>query len=1611
MSSEGPVAGSAPAESAAEPGTYEVLRDRLLGAARELGSRARELNERRIRTYGGGTLDLTDTHRVRTERAVLARDVVQVGGLLLVGYDADAPPGEPIGPGDVFGLYRRTADGFAPAPLDAVPGLLDDPRFRQDFTELFRYFRGTRLLQLRDTGTYVLAVFRVGERLTDIRVLRWRSAADGTPSYVDARGEREHVFPAAHEFDWTPSTRGDHVPGRHPHIAIEDTLYVSTLGGRLTVKARNDTETDEGIHSEPVDEPLQSLADAEVEHARLGPLLLVRVRPYNEDAWRHLVFNTRTTEVRRLDGIGRACRRLPDDQGIVFPGGYYPTTGTARTFDIDTAELEFESVVHSPNGEDVLYAFHARAAGRTTLLSYNVIREEAAAPIVGLGRAFFADGTMAVLRAANEEPTRVHTVQMWSTPYLSDAYAAARPAGTGPLARIGNPELVRGIADCLSIAAMAEETTPTTAVFAAITAAAARVVDTHHWLADSELGALAEPLATVRATASAVVEEFRRVLDLRRVAAEALDEAAATTTALTRRVRGEQPDSAGACVRQLTELRHAQGHIGTLREIRYIDATRLEGLEIALIDELASTGRRAVAFLADDDAFVGTHRIVDGLIAEAARSATVAESAALGARIDEQTDGLRVVTDVVGTLEGTDATVRTAILTRIGEVLGGVNRARATLEARRRDLLEAEQRAEFAAEVALLEQTVVGALSAAATPEECDEQLGRLLARIENLEARFGTFDEHLARIGTERERIHDAFSARKQARLDERARHTRRLAESAGRILTTIGRRVRTLASVDDINTYFASDPLVGKVRSTAEELRRLGDPVRAGELDGRLKAARQEAARALRDRAELYDAAGTVRLGRHRFAVDERPIELTLVPHGDTLAFAITGTDYRALVPEPLPAAHRVFRDQPLSSESPEVYRAEHLAALVLAEAEAGSAGLSPAGLAAASPAELLAQVRRVAAPRHGEGYDRGVHDHDAAALLAAVLRLRAGAGLLRFAPGGRAAAQLFWAYGVADASRGAWVTRAQSLARARDAFGPVPAIGELAAELDGAAGEFLDSLGGVPAGGSVGAYLFEELAAGGPRFATSAAARALLAGFRESLGGAGSPAAKDFAADLRALGGDLAARHQLVRAWLGAYAGGPHPGGPHTDRDLPEAVAVELCGEALDRHDVADPVSATVEGLLGAHPRLASGGSLSVRLDEFLLRTEEFRRVRVPAYRAYERRRAELLAAERERLRLDTYTPTVMSAFVRNRLIDEVYLPLIGDNLAKQLGAAGDDRRTDSQGLLLLLSPPGYGKTTLLEYVAARLGLVFVKIDGPALGPRTISLDPAAAPDAAARREIEKIGFALELGNNVLLHLDDIQHVSPELLQKFVSLCDAQRRIEGVWEGRARGYDLRGKRFAVCMAGNPYTESGQRFRIPDMLANRADVWNLGDVLGGREDLFALSHVENALTANPVLAPIAGRGHGDLDLLVRLARGDDTARPDRLAHPYDRAELERILAVLRRLLHVRETVLAANRAYIASAAQSDAARTEPPFRLQGSYRDTNKLAERILPVLGDVEVEALVDDHYAAEAQTLTTDAEANLLKLAELRGRLTPEQAARWAEVKRAYRVGRE
>jgi hypothetical protein len=187
--------------------------------------------------------------------------------------------------------------------------------------------------------------------------------------------------------------------------------------------------------------------------------------------------------------------------------------------------------------------------------------------------------------------------------------------------------------------------------------------------------------------------------------------------------------------------------------------------------------------------------------------------------------------------------------------------------------------------------------------------------------------------------------------------------------------------------------------------------------------------------------------------------------------------------------------------------------------------------------------------------------------------------------------------------------------------------------------------------------------------------------------------------------------------------------------------------------------------------------------------------------------------------------------------------------------------------------------------------------------------------------------------------------------------------------------------------------------------MLSNRADTYNLGDILHGKDDVFALSYIENAITSNPTLSVLAPREQSDIYALVKMAEGQAVQQSE-LSHSYASVELDEMVAVLRNLLVVQKALLKVNQAYISSASTDDRFRTEPPFKLQGSYRNMAKLAEKVVSVMQPKELENLLLDHYRGEAQTLTFEAESNLLKLKELLGSQSPEERERYQAIKTAY-----
>jgi hypothetical protein len=871
----------------------------------------------------------------------------------------------------------------------------------------------------------------------------------------------------------------------------------------------------------------------------------------------------------------------------------------------------------------------------------------------------------------------------------------------------------------------------------------------------------------------------------------------------------------------------------------------------------------------------------------------------------------------------------------------------------------------------------------------------------------------------------------------------------AAERILGGIRSRVSQMDKIETIHAYFAADLMVEKIRDTVRELEALNETVKVDDIQSQLKTIREDAVRQLKDRQELFlDGGKVIQFGKHKFLTNSQALDLTTVTKEGRLFFHLSGTNYMRPVPPGELAFDAELMAQEVVSENRQVYRGEYLAKLLYDRLLSSRQEMER--WFAMTEAEMVSAIQVFMAPRYQESYIKGVHDHDAALILRVVLDKHQALGTLRQPPAVRNLAMFFWMRQVwPDLDKPEAVFQLQGIRIMRFHFPESQRNPAMLRRLTASMAKVAEEADGFDPGDAAAAaeFLYDCMTSA-EQLPCSADARHLLDGFLQFLEKRRAAAAFQKAVnELRS----TRPRLEMVQQWLLAFAQQPgvldhllvhlDPGAdliqsatrellgsvpPEQTADgqargeqtadgagptavtqpflVQEAALVHLLGDQVSRGHACDP-QLTVNGLLGNHPRIENT-HYQFDFYDFLSRLRRFQATTVPRYMRFVEDKKNLLDRKRKELKLHQFETRVLTSFVRNRLINEVYLPLIGANLAKQMGEVGENKRTDLMGLLLLISPPGYGKTTLMEYVANRLGITFVKINGPAIGHHVTSLDPQEAPNASARQEVEKLNLALEMGDNVMIYLDDIQHCHPEFLQKFISLCDGQRKIEGVFEGETRTYDLRGRKVCVVMAGNPYTESGEKFQIPDMLANRADTYNLGDVIGDKAEAFELSYLENCLTSNASLTPLQSASQRDVMTIIEMATRDGQTS-SALEGNFSTSQINEMVQVMRKLIKVRDVLLKVNALYIYSAAQADAYRTEPAFKLQGSYRDICKIAEKIVPIMNDQELQVLIDSHFENQAQTLTTSAEANLLKFKEMTGRLQGADKNRWEAILETYR----
>ncbi len=1582
-----------------EEGTYEIIRSRLRKQGEELRTRLDLLNNSRKKVFGSIETTLISTDRITTDNNCVASDIVPVGENLIFGYNVTMGLKSKLDLTDVFSIYSYKDQKFTQQPID----LISDAKFVEDFQNLYEYYKNTRFVKFGIIGPHLFMVFQSGKDVqNDIKAFKWL-INENKLEYKGNRSTHEFVFPDQHEFKWKKVTRDSYHMGEHPHVSIEDIVFVETVGGDLTIKVEDNTESGLGIYAEDVENANQTLDDAEIYYAIIGNIVVLKILPYQEKDYRYIVYNSKVQEAQRIDALEDSCVLLPDNQGLIFANGYYLQTGQYKLFDNDIDNLLFESRRASVNGEDYLYTFYSRELGEYVLLIYNVIQQKIDTPIVCHGFSIFENGELCYFKGDKEEKKH-HAVQVWQTPFMTSDMQAQTDDGSF-LFKIGNKDIVKAMAECNELILLINKEDTYANLYIDLVKRSTDILDSYYWLSNEETHDLITPLKEVKNSATSAINEYEKVKSIRKETNQRVTTTQEKVTEIFRHITKQKFDNIDRFVSVLADLRNVRGEIISLKELRYIDLALVEELEQSVVEKTLKQSQHCVNFLLREDSLNSYKKRVDDIRESLGKITKVKDADDIADQIMEVSSQLEMLIDIVSNLKIDDATQTTQIINNISSIYTEFNQIKAELKKRRKGLHAVEAKAEFNSQIKLVEQGIVNYLDLCDTPAKTEEYLTKLMVQLEEVEGKFSDFEEFIEKVGQKREEVYNAFESKKASLLEARNRRSNALVASADRILKAIRNRISKFEDVNEVNGYFASDLMIEKVRDVINELKELQDNVKADDLQSKLKTIRDESVRQIKDRKDLFQGgSNTIKFGNHHFLVNVQNLELAMVNKDDSMYCHLTGTNFFEEIKDESFLRTKPLWNQQLVSETNDIYRAEYLAFLVYTDSQCrqDADALSLDELLQLSDDDLLKYIQKFMSVRYNEGYNKGVHDIDALAILKALLQVYSQADYLIYNASSRACAEFYWKYFLDKEERAQLNLNLKGAGAVLAAF---PTSSQFSSFIEGLKGKISSFVSETNLFDQciideAAEYLFYEVSRG-DEFILSKEAKELMDDFNNHL--KKNRITGKYQDSVKPLMNKPEMAFSLIRNWVKSYLSFEVN---QAQNEFVDEAVINLFADSVGEKKLIDKtVNMELENMKGSHLLLQDNKYL-FNYNSFISRLKNYCKDVVPEYIRFTRLKKEMLETATRELRLNEFKPRVLSSFVRNKLIDKVYLPLIGNNLAKQIGAEGESKRTDLMGMLLLISPPGYGKTTLMEYLANRLGIVFMKINGPSIGHSVTSLDPGEAGNAAAKEELEKLNLAFEMGDNVMIYLDDIQHCNPEFLQKFISLCDAQRKIEGVYKGCSKTYDFRGKKVCVVMAGNPYTESGEKFKIPDMLANRADIYNIGDIIGDSDEEFKLSYIENSLTSNPVLSKIASKSQNDLYTLIQMAV---TGKKDGLDFESNHSpeEISEYMNVLKKIIAVRDIILKVNTEYIVSAGQADEYRTEPSFKLQGSYRDMNKIAEKILPVMNDKEVETVILSHYQNEAQTLTTGAEANILKFKEMYGVLSDQEGLRWEEIKESFK----
>ncbi|MCI5056335.1 MAG: DNA repair ATPase, partial [Flavobacteriales bacterium] len=956
-----------------EEGTYEIIQNRLKKEGKDLTGRLLKLNQARKEVFGAIETKLLATERVTTKNNCVARDIIMLGDTFLFGYNVHMGLKSEMKLSDVFSAYTYKDNAFHETSLKFV----EDKKFVDDFLNLYKYYRDTQFVKFAQIGVNIFMVFQVGKTEDDIKTFKW-TLVNGKLKYIDNRSDHEFKFPNQHEFKWQKPKREQFRSGRHPHISIEDRIFVETVGGDLTIKIEDNTDSGLGIYSEPVNEKDQNLGDAAIQYAIIENLIILKIKPYKEDDFRYIVYNEKIEKAVRIDALENSCIFLPDNQGIIFSKGYYAQTGEFKLFDNQQEDMIFEKRIVSQNGEDYLFTFYNNSSGTYILLPYNLIEQSVGTPIVCHGFTLLENGELLYFKG-DDDQKKHHAIQIWQTPFIGPDFEL-KGKQDSYLFKLGNKEIVKAMAECRDVIKLIEKDDSYNNLYIDLVKKSTDIIDTYHWLTHKDAFELRKPLEDIKGTSNSAISEFEKVVQIKKSTKKQTSETLQKAEDIISKIKRSTFEHIDEFVNLLSELRVIRGEVISLKELRYVELDVVNQTEETLGAQVEGISENCIQFLLQDESLKPYEGKVATLRKEIEGVSKNADAELIAENISDTSKELEMLIEIVSNLKITDPTKTTEIVDHIGSIYAEFNQVNSILKQKRKELFSLEGRAEFNAQIKLISQGVVNYLDVSDSPEKCEEYLNKLMIQLEELEGKFSEFEEFTDLIHDKREEIYNAFESRKLTLVEEINRKTTALSNSADRILKGIHHKLSELMTVSEINGYYASDIMVDKVRDIVKRLMDLGDSVKADRIQSQLKSAKEEALRQLKDKNELYlNGQDIVKFGKHQFTYNKQKLDLTMVLKDSDMYYHLSGTDFFEKVNDLDFNGTKEVWGQTLTSENQDIYRAEYLAHTLLSDLENEKiqwkgqiARIST--LLTLTPKELLGLIQTYAQPKYSEGYVKG-------------------------------------------------------------------------------------------------------------------------------------------------------------------------------------------------------------------------------------------------------------------------------------------------------------------------------------------------------------------------------------------------------------------------------------------------------------------------------------------------------------------------------------------------------------------------------------------------------------------------------------------------------------